>query len=123
CALTCVAIAGVVRELRRLRCGGEAECSGRSRCAADDPILVRLLTASVVGARPRRALARTLFVPEEIESIAGGRLECETETQRSPVAGGARLTREVGDVDELRRVARILIRVHSRHGLPAAFRA
>ncbi len=114
-ALKRVATPGVVRDLRGLRRGGETKRSGGAGCAADDPFIVALLSAAIVVTLPRRALTWILLVPEQVEAMTRCRLQRQPHVCDSPAPSGRRLLREIRDVDELRRVAGILVAIHAGH--------
>ena len=120
-ALAGVRAPRVVRELGRLRGRCEAKRPGGTRRAADDPFVVRLLPATIVGSWPRGALTGTLLVPEDVEAIARRGLHRETQAHGGPVAGGHSLLGEVRDVGELGGVAGVLVAVHAGNRLPASF--
>ena len=83
---------------------------GRARSAADDPLIVGLLPAAFVVARPGGALTRMLLVPEQIELVTRRGLHGQPQVGDPPAPGRGGRPGQVRHVDVLRRVAGIQVR-------------
>src|SRR5439155_7322393 len=124
---------GLVRYRRRPRCllnplravrvdagfrGHDVRAAGAGTNARLDPA-VRVLAARprLLGARPRRTVARALFVPEEIQLVALRYLIRQPHARGAIGLIGARLQGRVRHVRPFRRVTGIGIGVQSGHRL------